>query len=34
MYGYAAVGNAIANRGRHIGWCLMGGVVALALIGL
>jgi hypothetical protein len=33
VYGYAAVGNAIANRGRHIGWCLMGIVVSLALIG-
>lgn len=34
VYGYAAVGNAIASRGRHFGWCLMGGVVALALMGL
>jgi hypothetical protein len=34
MYGYAAVGNAIANRGRHIGSYLMAGVIALALIGL
>jgi hypothetical protein len=33
VYGYAAVGNAVATRGRHIGWCLMAGVVALALIG-
>jgi len=34
MYGYAAIGNAVATRGRHIGWCLMAGVVALALAGL
>jgi hypothetical protein len=34
VYGYAAVGNAIATRGRHAGWVLMGGVIALALIGL
>jgi hypothetical protein len=32
--GYAAVGNAVATRGRHVGWCLMAGVVALALVGL
>jgi hypothetical protein len=34
VYGYAAVGNAVATRGRHVGWCLMAGVVALALVGL
>lgn len=34
VYGYAAVGNAVATRGRHIGWCLMAVVVALALMGL
>lgn len=34
IYGYAAIGNAIATRGRHIGWVLMTGVVALALTGL
>lgn len=34
VYGYAAVGNAVATRGRHCGWCLMIGVVALALMGL
>jgi hypothetical protein len=33
VYGYAAVGNAVATRGRHMGWCLMSGVVALALMG-
>ena len=34
VYGYAAVGNAVATRGRHIGWILMSCVVALALAGL
>ena len=34
VYGYAAVGNAVATRGRHVGWCLMIGVIALALLGL
>ena len=34
VYGYAAVGNAIATRERHIGWWLMAAVVALALMGL
>jgi hypothetical protein len=34
VYGYGAIGNAIASRGRHIGWVLMGGVVMLALSGL
>ena len=33
VYGYAAVGNAVATRGRHIGWRLMSTVVALALMG-
>ena len=33
VYGYAAVGNAVATRGRHMGWYLMSGVVALALMG-
>jgi len=33
VYGYAAIANAVATRGRHIGWCLMSGAVALALIG-
>jgi len=33
VYGYAAVGNALATRGRHIGWFLMSGAIALALIG-
>jgi hypothetical protein len=34
VYGYGAIGNAVASRGRHVGWLLMGGVIALALIGL
>jgi hypothetical protein len=34
VYGYAGIGNAIASRGRHVGWCLMASVVALALLGL
>ena len=29
----AAVGNAIANRGRHIGWVLMSAVVGLLIVG-
>lgn len=33
-YGYAAIGNAIATRGRHVGWLLMAAVVALSLLGL
>lgn len=34
VYGYAAIGNAVANRGLHVGWVLMSGVIALALMGL
>jgi hypothetical protein len=33
VYGYAAVGNAVATRGRHVGWYLMSVVIALALLG-
>jgi uncharacterized membrane protein HdeD (DUF308 family) len=33
VYGYAAMGNAIANRGRHIGWVLMATVVVLVILG-
>jgi hypothetical protein len=33
VYGYAAVGNALAVRGPHAGWILMSCVVALALTG-
>jgi len=34
VYGFAAIGNAVATRGRHVGWFLMSCVIALALIGL
>jgi hypothetical protein len=34
IYGYAAVGNAVASRGRHVGWMLMACAIALALTGL
>jgi hypothetical protein len=34
VYGYAALANAVATRGRHFGWCLMVVVVALSLLGL
>lgn len=34
VYGYGAIGNAIASRGRHVGWMLMGCVIAMALIGI
>jgi hypothetical protein len=34
IYGYAAVANAVASRGRHVGWMLMSCVVALALGGV
>jgi uncharacterized membrane protein HdeD (DUF308 family) len=34
VYGYAAVGNAVAMRALHFGWILMSCVVALALTGL
>jgi len=34
VYGYAALSNAIATRGRHVGWLLMACVVALAVGGL
>jgi hypothetical protein len=34
VYGYAAVANAVASRGRHVGWMLMGCAIALALAGL
>ena len=33
-YSYAAIGNAVANRGRHVGWMLMSLVVALSLVGV
>jgi hypothetical protein len=33
VYGFAAVGNAWATRGRHIGWVGMAAVVVLAVAG-
>ena len=33
VFGCAALGNAIATRGRHFGWIGMGAVVALAVAG-
>jgi hypothetical protein len=34
VYTYAAVGNFVASRGRHLGWILMGCVVALTVTAL
>lgn len=34
VYGYAAIGNGVVTRGRHVGWCLTAIVIALALMGL
>ncbi|HML12531.1 MAG TPA: hypothetical protein VK456_04455 [Xanthobacteraceae bacterium] len=34
VYGYAAIGNAVASRGRHVGWVLMSCAIGLALAGL
>jgi hypothetical protein len=34
IYAYGAIGNFVASRGRHVGWILMGCVVALAVTGL
>jgi len=33
VYVYAAVGNALVNRGPHVGWVVLSGVIALALLG-
>jgi hypothetical protein len=33
VFGFAALANAIATRGRHIGWVGMSAVVALAAAG-
>jgi hypothetical protein len=32
--GFAAIGNALAVRGFHLGWVLMGSAAALALAGI
>ena len=34
VYGYGAVGNAVANRLRHVGWVLLCAVIGLAFAGL
>jgi len=34
VYGSAAIGNAIASRGRHFGWMVLSAVVVLALVGI
>ena len=34
VYGYAAIGNAVATRGRHPGWLLMVVVVGLSVSSL
>lgn len=34
VYGYAAIGNAVATGGRHFGWWVMGSAIVLALLGL
>ncbi len=34
VYGSAAIGNAVANRGRHYGWAVLSAVVVLALAGI
>ena len=33
IYGFAALSNAVATRGRHFGWMVLSAVVALALAG-
>jgi uncharacterized membrane protein len=34
VYGSAAIGNAVATRGRHYGWMVLAAVVVLALAGI
>lgn len=34
VYGSAAIGNAVASRGRHFGWMVLAAVVVLTLVGL
>ncbi len=34
VYGFAAIGNALASRGRHFGWMVLAAVVILALAGI
>jgi hypothetical protein len=33
VFAFSALANALATRGRHFGWVMFGGVVALALAG-
>jgi hypothetical protein len=33
-YGSAAIGNAVATRGRHFGWLVLSAVVVLTLAGV
>jgi hypothetical protein len=33
VFGFAACANAVATRGRHFGWVVFAGVVALAVAG-
>ncbi len=33
VYGSAAIGNAVATRGRHFGWMVLSAVVVLTLAG-
>jgi len=34
VYGSAAIGNAVATRGRHFGWMVLAAVVVLTLAGI
>jgi len=34
VYGCAAIGNAVATRGRHFGWMVFSAVVVLTLAGI
>jgi uncharacterized membrane protein len=34
VFGSAAIGNAVATRGRHFGWAVLSAVVVLALVGI
>jgi hypothetical protein len=33
VFGFGALGNALATRGRHVGWMALGAVAALAVAG-
>jgi len=34
VFGSAAIGNALATRGRHFGWMVLAAVTVLALVGM